>query len=186
MTWQEKRAAWTQERTDRLKELHANNWSCSRIAAELGKITRNAVIGKLHRLGLGQVKTKLYHASQKTCGKHIGGKVKRRKGPVKFNDLSKVPFAERQANTEPLHLYLMQLTPQTCRWPYGDQSPFTFCGQPVTYDSSYCQAHHELATVPRRFFTDAERQRRSFSGLRLHGKINGSTNKVASAEEFLA
>ena len=44
---------WTDERVARLRELWAAGWSCSKIAADLGHITRNSVIGKVHRLKLG-------------------------------------------------------------------------------------------------------------------------------------
>ncbi|HEX9322035.1 MAG TPA: GcrA family cell cycle regulator, partial [Xanthobacteraceae bacterium] len=49
---------WTDERVELLKKLWADGLSASRIAAELGGVTRNAVIGKVHRLGLsGRAKT---------------------------------------------------------------------------------------------------------------------------------
>ena len=44
--------SWTDERVELLKKLWADGLSASQIAAELGGITRNAVIGKVHRLGL--------------------------------------------------------------------------------------------------------------------------------------
>ncbi len=43
---------WTDERVEQLKKLWEDGLSASQIAAELGSITRNAVIGKVHRLGL--------------------------------------------------------------------------------------------------------------------------------------
>ena len=43
---------WTDEKVELLKKLWADRLSASQIAAELGGITRNAVIGKVHRLGL--------------------------------------------------------------------------------------------------------------------------------------
>jgi GcrA cell cycle regulator len=45
-------AAWTEDRVERLKKLWSDGLSASQIAAELGSVTRNAVIGKVHRLGL--------------------------------------------------------------------------------------------------------------------------------------
>src|SRR4051812_20746161 len=44
--------SWTDERIELLKKLWADGLSASQIAAELGQVTRNAVIGKVHRLGL--------------------------------------------------------------------------------------------------------------------------------------
>jgi len=44
--------SWTDERVERLKELWAEGMSASQIAKVLGGVTRNAVIGKVHRLGL--------------------------------------------------------------------------------------------------------------------------------------
>src|SRR5437762_6826798 len=49
---EEKSMTWTDERVELLKKLWADGLSASQIAAELGGITRNAVIGKVHRLGL--------------------------------------------------------------------------------------------------------------------------------------
>ncbi len=43
---------WTDERVELLKRLWGEGLSASQIAAEIGGVTRNAVIGKVHRLGL--------------------------------------------------------------------------------------------------------------------------------------
>ena len=48
---------WTDTRTERLKALWADGRSASEIAGLLGEVTRNAVIGKVHRLGLAGRKT---------------------------------------------------------------------------------------------------------------------------------
>ncbi|MBN8290338.1 GcrA cell cycle regulator, partial [Rhodobacter sp. NTK016B] len=44
--------SWTDERVELLKKMWAEGKSASQIAKELGSVTRNAVIGKVHRLGL--------------------------------------------------------------------------------------------------------------------------------------
>ncbi|MGH6659052.1 MAG: GcrA family cell cycle regulator, partial [Sphingomicrobium sp.] len=46
--------SWTEERIERLKKLWADGSTASQIAEELGGVSRNAVIGKAHRLGLEQ------------------------------------------------------------------------------------------------------------------------------------
>lgn len=43
-----------------------------------------------------------------------------------------------------LNLHLMDVGPKQCRWPYGN-SPYTFCGQPITEESSYCGYHHQMS-----------------------------------------
>ena len=67
---------WTDERVALLTKLWADGLSASQIAAELGGITRNAVIGKVHRLGLAGRKT--------TSRKPLPRRTSPRRSPNKF------------------------------------------------------------------------------------------------------
>lgn len=54
----------------------------------------------------------------------------------------------RCAEVDPLHVSILDLTDDCCRWPYGEQN-FTFCGHRRIDGSSYCDAHDALSTAPR-------------------------------------
>lgn len=144
---------WTADRTEMLRKLWASgSFSCSGIAHELGNgITRNSVIGKMHRLGLnGQVY----------------GNIRRRKTPAELEATKRDKEARRRerrrtqrvsivkptvnlealrcVEVEPLHKQLLDLGPNECRFPYGD-GPYTFCGHPKMEGRSYCGPHFGLS-----------------------------------------
>jgi GcrA cell cycle regulator len=125
---------WTDEVIARLRELFARNLSSGRIAEEL-KLTRNQVVGKLDRLGLQRV------------GPTIGLKKPKREPAPKKETPRKIPksvhYEMAVADVVPLHVELIDLEHDQCRYPYGD-GPFTFCGCPKIDGSSYCGPHHTL------------------------------------------
>lgn len=152
--------SWTDERVDLLRKLWTDGLSASQIAAELGGVTRNAVIGKVHRLGLSgrakgnnqsanarrkpaAAKTASYAKAAKTAG--VNGKasasstVSPRPAPVL--DIEK---------PVPLMLSLLQLTDSTCKFPIGDpqEEGFGFCGASPRDDDPYCEYHCRLAYQP--------------------------------------
>ena len=148
--------SWTQERIDILRELWLSSYSASQIAAELGGVTRNAVIGKAHRIGL---KGK---GGAPTPGRNrIDGTkappIKRRGAffprpvivkpalPLDLPD-EKTPVEQRQS--------LMQLTHESCRFPIGDPGhpEFFFCGgqeADLAAGHPYCKRHSKRARQPR-------------------------------------
>lgn len=128
--------AWTEE----LKALWPTGLSCSQIAARMGKgLTRNAIIGRAHRLDLERrgrpVTTK-------------PKKIRNRRSPRRTTREERTAFslppidieALRCAVVDPLHLALADLEPHQCRYPYGG-GPYTFCGLPKLEPYSYCGAH---------------------------------------------
>lgn len=122
-------STWTDEAVALLKELWAQDWSCSEIAARLpGRFSRNAVIGKANRLGLEKRRT-------------IKPAVKSDVVP----ELLKAP--------DHLGLSFDQLKDgfSQCRFIHGDvrDGTHSYCGQPTTSDSSYCAYHNEICR-PRR------------------------------------
>ena len=109
---------WTEERLERLKELWLEGRTITQIGHEIG-VTRNAVVGKVHRLGLPKRASPI----------HRSGKAAE---PV----LRRVP---RLSNTE--------WNRSKCTWPIGDpqSSEFHFCGDPISDGRPYCEHHCGLA-----------------------------------------
>lgn len=188
--------AWTDGRVERLKELQKDGLSASRIAADLGGFGhapdggRNAVIGKLHRIGLsvGGGPYVPQKAGEKIVRKPKPRLPKNPKPPKPANgSLRPRPtkatperLEQAQANyraaaeaTEPspyasaCAVTLLQLTAETCRWPLGDPSTseFRFCGMLPCGGLPYCAPHCRIAYQPLgdrqpREVTELERQRR--------------------------
>jgi GcrA cell cycle regulator len=164
---------WTDERVEMLKKLWADGLSASQIAAELGGITRNAVIGKVHRLGLsGRAKSPSSVAP-------------RARKPRTHSHMMRVARPALRVNTALAHAYeyevesepelvdnvipigqrrtLLELTESTCRWPIGDpgSTDFFFCGGQSLTNLPYCAYHSRVAYQP----ANARRDRRpSFRG----------------------
>lgn len=156
--------SWTDERVELLKKLWTDGLSASQIAAQLGQVTRNAVIGKVHRLGLsGRMKstTTISRVSKPRLRQHVRPSVQ----PTSFG--ATALKAEHQVERglvqllEPAvimpfpapkgeNITLMQLSEKTCRWPLGDPSTneFRFCGCDTAAGASYCQYHSALAFQP--------------------------------------
>jgi GcrA cell cycle regulator len=142
---------WTDTRVERLKAFWADGLSASEIADRLGEVTRNAVIGKVHRLGLAGRKT----TSRKPLPRRTSprrnrpGRVERRLPPAPFM----WPAAELPAPPSPvaaLMLPLRQLRADQCRWPVGDprQAGFGFCGCQKAPGVPYCAHHAAIAYNP--------------------------------------
>jgi GcrA cell cycle regulator len=154
---------WTDERVELLKKLWADGLSASQIAAELGGITRNAVIGKVHRLGLsGRAKSVSSAAPRprKPRAPSHPASMFRTHGatalkPMSMPDFDIEPLIEREVRPllEPVsseNVTIMELREAMCRWPIGDpgNSEFRFCGSQSNSSSSYCEYHAQLAYQP--------------------------------------
>ena len=169
---------WTDERVELLKKLWAEGLSASQIAAELGGITRNAVIGKVHRLGLSGREKPAANPAHKTR-KPRPAPVKARPSPMVFRSSGSLalrptpvdrpytlPVTEPTAVVElaPLvceRVTLMELREHMCRWPLGDpgREEFRFCGARCNPGSGpYCAHHAVLAYQP------VDRRRRPVTG----------------------
>lgn len=165
--------SWTDERVAQLTKLWADGLSASQIAAELGGVTRNAVIGKVHRLGLsGRAKSSNQSAASRPKRQpRVNGYSARtpRTGQralnslsIKINAASEAARAMAEADLEapkPLKLALTDLTEKTCKWPIGDPATeeFHFCGHGVGESGPYCRYHAKLAYQP---VTDRRRDRK--------------------------
>ena len=156
---------WTDERVELLKKLWIDGLSASQIAAEMGGVTRNAVIGKVHRLGLsGRAKTANSASSRpKPAPRNTNFQARpARNGQQRGLVRSRIRVSpERRADgqarveqrleaPEPLRLELTDLTDQTCKWPIGDPAAadFSFCGHAPKEGSPYCPYHSRVAYQP--------------------------------------
>jgi GcrA cell cycle regulator len=143
---------WTSERTEQLKALWMDGQSASAIASELGRVTRNAVIGKVYRLGLaGRPKTS--RARRAPC-RSTTVRTPRRRAPLASNHPRPVTpdkAASALAGLGPaprVPVTIATLAADSCRWPEGDpKTPgFHFCGRQKSSPSGpYCEPHAAIA-----------------------------------------
>lgn len=157
--------AWTDERVELLKKLWGDGLSASQIAARLGEVTRNAVIGKVHRLGLSGRATTSRMKSVRPRKKMARPRVVRGNrgaapGGVSRDGINVVPFEQRidpaaRAADEldiPLHerKTIETLKECSCRWPIGDptREDFHFCGRNKVAGLPYCEFHARKAFQP--------------------------------------
>jgi GcrA cell cycle regulator len=163
--------SWTDERVELLKKLWSDGLSASQIAGELGGITRNAVIGKVHRLGLsGRAKsasTSTPRPRKARSSAHML-RVPRVRGNTALAhayDLDVEPEPELIENIIPIgqRRTLLELTELTCRWPIGDpgSADFFFCGGNSLTSLPYCAYHSRVAYQP---VTERRRDKRPFRG----------------------
>jgi GcrA cell cycle regulator len=158
---------WTDERVELLKKLWADGLSASQIAAELGGISRNAVIGKVHRLGLsGRAKSPSSAAPRPRKARSSGHMLRVARPTMRGNtalafeyepepepELAEIPVEQRKS--------LLQLSEKTCHWPVGDpgSQDFYFCGGETATDLPYCSYHSRIAYQPA---SDRRREKRAF------------------------
>ena len=140
--------SWTDEKVSKLKELWGNGKTASQIAEIIGGISRNAVIGKAHRLNLSaKIKTRTATSNQSfesSLGERNNKNRKTRKS--KFKSL----IIEKDFEPEnPKHLE--ELDENSCKWPIGhpDEESFYFCGRSSLKDFSYCKLHLLYAYQPK-------------------------------------
>src|SRR5712691_3413217 len=137
---------WTDERVELLKKLWADGLSASRIAAELGGVTRNAVIGKVHRLGLsGRAKTPSSSVSRPRKPRSSSHLFRSMRAAVRGNTALATRSAyEYDLEPEP------ELIDKKCHWPIGDpgQPDFFFCGGKAVMGMPYCGYHSRIAYQP--------------------------------------
>lgn len=154
-------AAWTSERIEMLKKLFDAGLSCSQIAGEIGT-TRNAVIGKMHRLGLSRPKNLFANrikparvAKDTWRPKALRPKMRGLSIGAQRDMLRAAYPACNGAETpidSPQKCSLLELRPAQCRWPISEPGAqdFAFCGNPSADGFSYCMGHARLAYRPRR------------------------------------
>ena len=140
--------SWTDAKIQKLRELWTKGHTASQIAGMLGDTTRNAVIGKAHRLDLEErAPSKNKSSSEK---KDIIKSQTKLRGSV--NRKSKFKSILLDKNFEPENpTSLENLTNQTCKWPTGhpNEKKFYFCGRKPIDAFPYCKLHVLYAFQPK-------------------------------------
>ena len=140
--------SWTEEKVTKLKELWGKGNTASQIAEIIGGISRNAVIGKAHRLNLSaKIKTRFA-----TTNKNFQDNLKENKIKIKRGRKSKFQSLIIEKDFEPENpKQLEELDENSCKWPIGhpDEKKFYFCGRSSLKDFSYCKLHLLYAYQPK-------------------------------------
>ena len=152
---------WSDDRVEQLKKLWEGGLSASQIAAELGNVTRNAVIGKVHRLGLsGRAKSPTSAAPRPRKAARPAQQMMRVTRPVSRGNTALAQAFDVEVETDPItfdnvvpmsqRLSLLELNEANCHWPVGDPSSpeFFFCGGRALASLPYCAHHSRIAYQP--------------------------------------
>lgn len=145
---------WTDERVETLKKLWTEGLSASQIAKQLGGVTRNAVIGKVHRLGLAGRATPSRPAKRPrpVARPRIinGSGLANRPRPQHAPYLALVPQLEPLKAEDGSVTTVLTLSDSVCRWPIGDpgEASFAFCGRGIGAAGPYCLDHAQAAFQP--------------------------------------
>ena len=141
--------SWTEEKVAKLKELWGKGNTASQIAEIIGGISRNAVIGKAHRLNLSaKIKTRStastqnFNNSVENKNSKLTNKGRRSKFRSLLIDKDFEPENPKQ---------LEDLDENSCKWPIGhpNEKSFYFCGRSSLKDFSYCKLHLLYAFQPK-------------------------------------
>ncbi len=164
------KAPWTEDRVELLKKLWSDGLSASQIAGRLGMgVTRNAVIGKVHRLNLAGRASQPRNTTPRAPREPRMPGITRTHAPsmptAGSAALKSMPRHETHARAMPLpepkplrlvdlpkdgRITILHLSDKTCRWPIGDPGTeeFCFCGHGPRDGSPYCEYHARIAYQP--------------------------------------
>ena len=146
---------WTDERVELLKKLWQDGLSASQIAKQLGGVTRNAVIGKVHRLGLSgraapsKPARTVFKAPRPARAAVAAPSAPRRIAEPVALSMPQPSAPARYVDEAPGMATVLTLGAHMCKWPIGDpsQDSFTFCGRRPG-EGPYCQEHSQVAYQP--------------------------------------
>jgi GcrA cell cycle regulator len=136
---------WSDDRIEQLKSLWHEGLSASQVANTLGNVTRNAVLGKLHRLGLLAESAGTRPARPRSTALRCRApRVAKLALPVPVAEPDPFTFADGSFAT------VVTVSDRMCRWPIGDPKArgFHFCGHAPKAGSRYCEAHTQRAHQP--------------------------------------
>ena len=140
--------SWNDEKVETLKKLWGKGNTASQIAEIIGGISRNAVIGKAHRLNLSaKIKTRTATSNQ-----NFENSLEQKDGKSKRGRKSKFKSLIIEKDFEPENpKQLEELDESSCKWPLGhpDEKKFYFCGRSSLKDFSYCKLHLLYAFQPK-------------------------------------
>tara|TARA_B110000902_G_C14215885_1_gene553173 strand:- start:910 stop:1404 length:495 start_codon:yes stop_codon:yes gene_type:complete len=140
--------SWNEDKVNKLKELWGKGNTASQIAEIIGGLSRNAVIGKAHRLNLSaKIKTRTATSNQNFESSIINKDIKSKRGRKnKFKSL----IIEKDFEPE-RPKQLEELDENSCKWPknHPDEKDFYFCGRSSLKDFSYCKLHLLYAYQPK-------------------------------------
>jgi len=155
---------WPEPHTELLREKQAGGFSASQIAALLNArfkthYSRSAIIGKIHRLGLGRDRATIVFDAKRAArslGRKASAERRAQRAQAKAKAAPKLAphFADEALPAEdapPAKLFqLIDMEAHQCRWPYGDpkRAGFGFCGCAVFPGKPYCPEHVKRSAAP--------------------------------------
>ncbi|MBL8846300.1 MAG: GcrA cell cycle regulator [Hyphomicrobium zavarzinii] len=185
--------AWNDERVELLKKLWSEGLSASQIAGRLGGVTRNAVIGKVHRLGLsGRATTSRMKSHRPRARAAAAATARRMQQKTRFAPQGNPALrALYQPEAEPFtpsveelviplkeRRTIQTLTECSCRWPIGDpqSADFHFCGKNKVTGLPYCEFHARRAFQP----PQPRRREREISEPRIPALARAGSDKESA------